>query len=65
LQIKTKSNAIENNGLYGYSAEYEYPESTVTLTARGTLGYAIPKFEKFNEIIRLIFYFTKRKMRSS
>jgi type I restriction enzyme S subunit len=48
------SNSLENKGLYGYAKTYQYPENCITVTARGTLGYAIPRFEKFNAIIRLL-----------
>jgi|Deesub1362A_J573_1020465.scaffolds.fasta_scaffold01719_3 type I restriction enzyme S subunit len=48
------SNSLENNGLYGYADTYEYSENCITVTGRGTLGRAIPRFEKFNAIIRLL-----------
>jgi len=48
------SNSLENNGLYGYSNIYEYEGNCITVTARGTLGVAIPRYEKFNAIIRLL-----------
>ncbi|MBE8540161.1 restriction endonuclease subunit S [Geoglobus acetivorans] len=48
------SNTLENKGLYGYSDTYTYPENSITITARGALGVAIPRFEKFNAIIRLL-----------
>jgi len=48
------SNTLENKGLYGYSDKFTYPENCITITGRGTLGYAIPRFEKFNAIIRVL-----------
>ena len=48
------SNAIENKGLYGFSDSYQYEEGCITVAARGTIGFAIPRFEKFNAIIRLL-----------
>ena len=48
------SNSLENNGLYGYADTYQYPENCITVTGRGTLGRATPRFEKFNAIIRLL-----------
>lgn len=48
------SNTLENKGLYGYSDRFTYPENCITITGRGTLGYAIPRFEKFNAIIRVL-----------
>jgi len=56
------SNSLENEGLYGYADTYEYPENCITVTARGTLGYAIPRFEKFNAIIRLLVLIPKKKL---
>ncbi|CUU01085.1 type I restriction enzyme, S subunit [Candidatus Kryptobacter tengchongensis] len=48
------SNTIENKGLYGYANTYTYPENSITVTGRGTLGFAVPRFEKFNAIIRVL-----------
>jgi type I restriction enzyme S subunit len=48
------SNTIENNGLYGFADTYQFEGNCITVTARGTIGYAIPRFEKFNAIIRLL-----------
>jgi len=48
------SNTLENKGLYGYSDTFTYPEGCITITGRGALGYAIPRFEKFNAIIRVL-----------
>ena len=56
------SNAVENEGLYGYSTDYKYPENCITVTARGTLGYAIPRYKKFNAIIRLLILQPKREL---
>jgi len=33
---------------------YNAQENSITITARGNLGYAIPRYEKFNAIIRLL-----------
>ncbi len=48
------SNGIENKGLYGYADTYNFPENSITVSGRGTLGVAIPRFEKFNAIIRVL-----------
>jgi type I restriction enzyme S subunit len=48
------SNTIVNNGLYGFADTYQFEGNCITVTARGTIGYAIPRFEKFNAIIRLL-----------
>jgi type I restriction enzyme S subunit len=56
------SNSLENNGLYGYSIDYKYPENSITVTARGTLGYATPRYKKFNAIIRLLVLLPKNEL---
>jgi type I restriction enzyme S subunit len=48
------SNSLINDGLYGFSDSYKFPENSITITGRGNLGYAIPRYEKFNAIIRLL-----------
>ena len=48
------SNSLTEKGLYGYSSEYEYNENCITVTARGTLGVAVPRDHKFNAIIRVL-----------
>jgi type I restriction enzyme S subunit len=48
------SNSKENNGLYGFSDTFKAPENSITITGRGNLGYAVPRYEKFNAIIRLL-----------
>ncbi|MEM2174330.1 MAG: restriction endonuclease subunit S [Candidatus Micrarchaeia archaeon] len=56
------SNTTENKGLYGFSDTYQYSENCITVTARGNLGYAIPRFEKFNAIIRLLVLVPKQEL---
>ena len=48
------SNSLENEGLYGYSDTYHFPENSITVTGRGNLGHAVPRNEKFCAIIRLL-----------
>lgn len=48
------SNALTNQGLYGYYDFFQYESNKITVTARGSLGCAIPRFEKFNGIGRLL-----------
>ncbi|GIU81646.1 MAG: restriction endonuclease subunit S [Acidobacteria bacterium] len=48
------SNSLENDGLYGYADTYQFPEGSITVTGRGNLGHAIPRYNKFNAIIRLL-----------
>jgi type I restriction enzyme S subunit len=48
------SNALQNEGLYGWYDRFQYDGGKITVTARGNLGMAIPRFEKFNAIGRLL-----------
>jgi type I restriction enzyme S subunit len=48
------SNSLEKDGLYGFADTYKFPENSITVTGRGNLGYAVPRYEKFNAIIRLL-----------
>jgi len=48
------SNAVENEGIYGYYAVPKYPANCVTITARGTLGVAFLRRSKFMGIGRLL-----------
>lgn len=48
------SNGIGQNAIYGYSKNYKVKGNTVTISARGTVGYHTVRFEKYTPIIRLI-----------
>ena len=48
------SNAVSDKGLYGYSSYYAYNENSITVTARGTLGYANVRDHKFTAIGRVL-----------
>ena len=48
------SNAITDNGLYGFSSNYDCCGNHITVTARGYIGYAIPRNGKFSSIGRLL-----------
>lgn len=48
------SNALTNKGLYGYSSVYTNDENTITVTARGEVGNANPRFAKYTAIGRVI-----------
>ncbi len=56
------SNSLENDGLYGFADTYKFPENCITVTARGNLGYVVPRYEKFNAIIRVLVLIPKIKM---
>ena len=48
------SNAIQNEGLYGWYNNFQYEGNKITVTARGGLGVANPRSQKFNAIGRLL-----------
>lgn len=48
------SNALTNKGLYGYYNYYQFEPNKITITARGGLGMAVPRYENFNAIGRLL-----------
>ena len=48
------SNAVSDNGLYGYSSDFDYEGNFITVTARGYIGYAAARNGKFCSIGRLL-----------
>ena len=55
------SNAITKEGLYGYYSIYKYSADSITITARGTLGFAFLRTNKFMGIGRLIVISVNKK----
>ncbi|WP_215842697.1 restriction endonuclease subunit S [Acidithiobacillus montserratensis] len=60
-QIKTNdhiypvySNAVYEQGFYGYYSKPKYPKGSITITARGTLGVAFVRTQEFMGIGRLL-----------
>lgn len=53
------SNGIENEGIYGYSKEYKIDKKSVTISARGTIGYKVLRDYNYYPIVRLISLFPK------
>lgn len=53
-QIPIYSNGINNDGLYGYTNEATVKSESVTISARGTIGYSVLRNQPFVPIIRLI-----------
>ena len=49
------SNGIENEGLYGYTDKSRVQAESVTISARGTVGYVFLRQEPFVPIVRLIY----------
>ena len=52
--IPIYSNGIENNGLYGFTDKSVVNVSSLTVSARGTIGFSCIRNEPFVPIIRLI-----------
>ena len=48
------SNGVGKNAIYGYSKSYKVSGNTVTISARGTVGYHTSRIGKYTPIIRLI-----------
>ena len=48
------SNSLINNGLFGFTNIYRFENSTVTVTGRGDVGIAVPRFERYYPIVRLL-----------
>lgn len=52
--IPIYSNGIDNEGLYGYTAAPKIVEPSVTVSARGTIGYTCLRRKPYYPIVRLI-----------
>lgn len=48
------SNGLDNKGLYGYTNKATIHKKSLTVSARGTIGYVQRRFSSFFPIIRLI-----------
>lgn len=48
------SNGVTNEGLYGYTDKAIYPEKSITISARGTIGYCVLRSKPFVGIVRLL-----------
>lgn len=53
-QVPIYSNGITNDGLYGYTNKATIFKQSVTISARGTIGYSVMRNRPFVPIIRLI-----------
>ena len=53
-QIPIFSNGISNDGLYGFTDEAKILKPSITVSARGTIGYCVLRNKPFVPIIRLI-----------
>jgi type I restriction enzyme S subunit len=52
--IPIYSNGLVGKGLYGYTDRANILEPSVTVSARGTIGYSFVRYEPFCPIVRLI-----------
>ena len=48
------SNGIVNEGIYGYSKEYKIDKKSITISARGTIGFKVLRNYNYYPIVRLI-----------
>jgi restriction endonuclease S subunit len=48
------ANALQNDGIYGYTSNPKYKADSVTITARGAIGTSVWRNVDFDAIIRLI-----------
>lgn len=48
------SNGVTNEGLYGFTDKAIYPEKSITISARGTIGYCVLRNKPFVGIVRLL-----------
>jgi type I restriction enzyme S subunit len=48
------SNGVTNDGLYGFTDKANYPKNSITISARGTIGFSVLRRENFDAIVRLL-----------
>lgn len=53
-KIPIYSNGIDKNGLYGYTTEPKISQESVTVSARGTIGFTCLRLHPYVPIVRLI-----------
>jgi type I restriction enzyme S subunit len=54
ISIPIFSNGVTNKGLYGYTNKANYTKDSITISARGTIGYCVLRNEDFDAIVRLL-----------
>ena len=55
------SNGLDNEGLYGYTNVAKIHEESITISARGTIGYVCLRLEPYVPIVRLISIIPNKK----
>ncbi len=53
------ANSAFNDGVYGFTNQYQYSRESITITARGNLGFAFYRNQPFSAIGRLLVLFPK------
>jgi type I restriction enzyme S subunit len=53
-QIPIYANGEKNEGFYGFTNKAKVTKPSITVSARGTIGYAVKRLEPFFPIVRLI-----------
>ncbi|WP_158657031.1 restriction endonuclease subunit S [Helicobacter aurati] len=61
-KIPIYANAVQNEGLYGWTNQATILKNSLTVSARGTIGYAVARFEPFYPIVRLIVLIPKKEL---
>jgi type I restriction enzyme S subunit len=64
-QIPIYSNGITNDGLYGYTDNARINEESITVSARGTIGFVCLRLEPYLPIVRLIAVVPKKEIITS
>lgn len=53
-QIPIYANGEKNNGFYGYTSVAKVTKPSITVSARGTIGFSVKRLEEFFPVVRLI-----------
>lgn len=53
--IPIYSNSVDDNGLYGYTDKARVTKKSITISARGTVGFVCLRFEPYCPIVRLLY----------
>lgn len=59
------SNGISDEGLYGFTNEYKIEDESITVSARGTIGYVCLRHLPYTPIVRLVTLIPKKEVVSA
>ena len=59
------SNGISDEGLYGFTNEYKIGDESITVSARGTIGYVCLRHLPYTPIVRLVTLIPKKEVVSA